>query len=131
VCFACQKKFKQAKGYTEKAIDLNPKFPEPYNNLGNIFLEEKQYEIAVDLYEKAISLNPDYAAAHSNLGLAYKKLNQYDKAIRSFKRAAEIDHKIPAAKVNDIMKKSKFKINFNWIIILIIGSVIIWILFAR
>lgn len=130
-CFAYQKKFKQAKEYIEKAIDLNLKFPEPYNNLGNIFLEEKNYIKAVDLYEKAISLNPDYAAAHSNLGLAYKKLNQYDKAVRSFKKAAEIDRKTPTEKVKEIMKKSKFKINFNLIIFLIIGLIIIWFLFTR
>ena len=130
-CFACQKKFKQAKEYIEKAIDLNSKFPESYNNLGNIFLEEKNYKKAVELYEKAINLNPDYAAAHSNLGLAYKKLNQYDKAVRSFKKAAEIDRKTPTAKVKEIMNKSKFRINSYFIIFLIIGLIIIWFLFTR
>lgn len=130
-CFACQKKFKQAKEYIEKAIDLNSKFPESYNNLGNIFLEEKNYKKAVELYEKAIDLNPDYAAAHSNLGLAYKKLNQYDKAVRSFKKAAEIDRKTPTVKVKEIMNKSKFKINIYFVIFLIIGLLIIWFLFTR
>ncbi|MEA2022204.1 MAG: tetratricopeptide repeat protein [Candidatus Caldatribacteriota bacterium] len=130
-CFACQKRFKQAKEYIEKAINLNPKFSEPYNNLGNIFLEEKNYKKAVELYEKAINLNPDYAAAHSNLGLAYKKLNQYVKAVRSFKKAAEIDRKTPTVKVKEIMNKSKIKINFNLIIFLIIGLIVIWFLFTR
>ena len=131
VCFACQKKFKQAKEYMEKAIELKSEFPEPYNNLGNIFLEEREYEKAVEFYKKAINLNPDYAAPYSNLGIAYKKLNLYSEAVKSFKKAAEIDRKFPTVKVKEIMKVSKAKISINWIILIIVGIVFIWFLSSR
>ena len=131
VCFACQKKFNEAREYMEKAIELDAEFPEPYNNLGNIFLEEKKYDKAVAFYKKAISLNSNYAAPYSNLGLAYKKLNKYNKAVDSFKRAAEIERKIPTVKTREIITQSKLKINLNWIILIIIGLLITWLLVAR
>jgi len=131
VCFACQKKFSQARTFLDKAITLDSELAEPYNNLGNICLEEKEYNSAVEYYKKAISLNPDFAAPYSNLGLAYKRLNQYNNAVNSFKRAAEIDRKIPAKKIKEIVNHSKTKINFVNIIFIVIVLLFIWFLLSK
>ena len=131
VCFAYQKKFKLAREYLGKAITFNAKFAEPYNNLGNIFLEEKNYDKAMEYYRKAINLDANYAAPYSNLGLVYKRLNQYNKAVHYFKKAAEIDRKLPSIEVKKIINHSRKKMNLEWIILLTIGILLIWLLLSR
>ncbi len=39
VCYASLRDFVKAKSYLEKALTLDIKYPETYNNLGNICLE--------------------------------------------------------------------------------------------
>ncbi|GAI65976.1 unnamed protein product, partial [marine sediment metagenome] len=99
-----------AKLYLEKALEIDVKYSEPYNNLGNIYLEEKEYEKAIELYKKALGLNPDYAAAHSNLGLAYKRLKRISEAVEHFKKASQIDRRAPLSEIKKIKIKSKNKI---------------------
>ncbi len=41
VCYASLRDFVKAKSYLEKALALDLEYAEPYNNLGNIYLEEK------------------------------------------------------------------------------------------
>jgi len=41
VCYASLKKIDKAKLYFEKSLGLDVKYAEPYNNLGNIYLEKR------------------------------------------------------------------------------------------
>ena len=110
---------------------LNPKYPEPYNNLGNICLEEKKYEESIELYKKALELNSDYSAAHSNLGLAYKRTKRINEAVIHFKRAAEIDRKAPLSEVKKIRMKTKTKNNIIIFILILAGLIILWFLLKK
>lgn len=74
-----------------EAVELDPKNPALYFNLGVISGEQGDFEKAKDYYKKCISLDPDYADAYINLGSAYleddkalveemnKNLNDFDK----------------------------------------------------
>ena len=50
----------EAANYFRKTIDLLPKDPDAYNNLGNVCKEEKKYEEAILTLTKFIELNPDH-----------------------------------------------------------------------
>ena len=82
--------FEKAINFSQKAIQINPKYAEPYNNLGLIFVYKGQLKKAITFYEKAILINPKYADAFSNMGLAYRELKEYNKEIDFYNKAIEI-----------------------------------------
>ena len=53
-----------------KAIELDPKYADAYNNLGNALRGQKKLDEAIAAYRKAIELDPKYANAHNNLAMA-------------------------------------------------------------
>jgi tetratricopeptide (TPR) repeat protein len=57
--------------YFDKAIEINPKFAEPYNNRGIAYCEKGQYDKAIADFNKAIEINPKFAEAYNNLGIVY------------------------------------------------------------
>ncbi len=74
-----------------KAIEIDPKYVDAYNNRGNArsTLGDKQGAIAD--YNKAIELNPTYARAYSNRGLARADLGDKQAAIVDYNKAIELD----------------------------------------
>jgi tetratricopeptide (TPR) repeat protein len=59
-----------AKLYKE-ALHLNPKLAAAYYNLGNDFLNQKQYRKAIREYDKALKLYPGDPWSLQNRGLAW------------------------------------------------------------
>ena len=76
----------------EKSIEVEPKFPDPYNNLGTILFEQGKLTKALELFEIAINLKPDYVDAYSNMGLVLKDMSLFDKALKTLK-GLEVDNK--------------------------------------
>ena len=74
-----------------QALELDPKNPALYFNLGVISGEQGEYEKAKEYYKECIALDPNYVDAYINLGSAYleddkvlveemnKNLNDFDK----------------------------------------------------
>ncbi|MDY6843815.1 MAG: tetratricopeptide repeat protein, partial [Thermodesulfobacteriota bacterium] len=84
--------FDKAIEYYKKAILENRNFVEAYNNLGNIYLNHKDFfDEAHALYQKALEINPNHGRSHNNMGTLYAKTGQLDLAISAFKKATEID----------------------------------------
>jgi tetratricopeptide (TPR) repeat protein len=79
--------------YYKNAMEKDPKFSWPHNNLGLIYYEQKKYAEAEKEYKKAIVLNPENAAPHSNLGLLYYEQKKYVEAEKKYNKAIEIDPK--------------------------------------
>jgi tetratricopeptide (TPR) repeat protein len=74
-----------------KAIDLNPKFAEAYNNRGLTYAKKGQYDKAISDFTKTIEINPSYTLAYQNRGIIYMiKLGDKNKACSDFKRACEL-----------------------------------------
>jgi tetratricopeptide (TPR) repeat protein len=61
-------------------VSKNPDEPSAWNNLGNMYAEQREYVKAIAAYEKALELNPDYALPHRNLSLVYENLGEAEKA---------------------------------------------------
>ncbi|MBO6291160.1 MAG: tetratricopeptide repeat protein [Selenomonas sp.] len=72
-----------------KAIDLDPKLANAWNNLGAVYYHLGNYSKAVEYYRKAIDLAPKDAVQWSNLGTAYNRLGNYDKGIECLYKAAD------------------------------------------
>ena len=90
--------YDRAIAYFNKAIELNPRDADAYNNRGLAYFEGKgQYDKAIVDYNKAIELNPRSAAAYNNRGLAYGYKGKYDKAISDCNKAIELNPRSAAA----------------------------------
>jgi len=76
--------YAQAREYFQKAININPLYPNAYHNLGLTYFSQTNYAEAVKYFQKAISKNDKYADSHLTLGLTYIKLNKPNDAIENF-----------------------------------------------
>lgn len=56
--------------------------PRHYNNLGNIYAQDKDYRNAIDYYRKALLVKPDFKDPALNLAKAYYLQKDYRAAIR-------------------------------------------------
>jgi tetratricopeptide (TPR) repeat protein len=63
------------KRFTE-AVDLNPNFPEAWNNLAYSLRLTGRYEEALKHYDRAIKLKPDFMQAHEYRARAYLALDR-------------------------------------------------------
>jgi tetratricopeptide (TPR) repeat protein len=80
-----------AKAQYEKALFLNPKYPEALNNLGTVYYGEKDYRKAENYYKKAMRLKANCASFYSNLGTAYFAEHKYKKGLDAYQHAFAID----------------------------------------
>ena len=80
--------------YFQKAVKLNKKDAEAWNNLGAVEYMSHQYGSAVDDYKKAVKLNKNAAIYHSNLGMAYFDRKDYKKARNEIGTALKLDPEI-------------------------------------
>ena len=56
-----------------KAIELDPKYAMPHNNLGIALDDKGRTDEAIVSFTKAIELDPKFAMAHDNLGNALQR----------------------------------------------------------
>jgi predicted O-linked N-acetylglucosamine transferase (SPINDLY family) len=74
-----------------KVIDLNPSFPDGYNNLGVVYRELDDLENALDFFNKAIALKPNFAFAYNNRGLIFKDKGMSEHALADYQKALTLD----------------------------------------
>src|ERR1035437_456615 len=84
----------------EKAVAINPKLVEAYNNLGSAYDDKGDIETAIFYYKKAIAINPKFAGAYNNLGIAYINKGDIETAIIYYKKAIAINPEYAKAYYN-------------------------------
>ena len=47
----------------QKALEINPDYPEALNNLGLMLNHQNEFQEAETYFRKALEINPDYAEA--------------------------------------------------------------------
>src|SRR5262249_17082331 len=77
--------------HLEKALQIYPHYLEGHNNLGNRYIELREYEKAVVQFQKAIDLNPRIMEPFSNLSVALFLLQRYPEAEAAARRALDLD----------------------------------------
>lgn len=80
-----------AKKQYERAIKLNPKYPEAINNLGTIYYAEKNYKKAIKYYKRALKCGNASASIYANLGAAYFGRKDYKHATVYYEEALKLD----------------------------------------
>lgn len=76
----------------QRAVKLDPKYPEAINNLGTIYYAQKDYSRAIKCYKKALKLNTtESASMYSNLGSAYFGKKDYKLASECYQHALQLD----------------------------------------
>jgi len=71
-------------------IQLNPLYPDAYNNLGVVLKERGRYQEARQAYIKATEIKPEFAEAHNNLGVVLKEIGKFDDARRAYLKAVDL-----------------------------------------
>jgi tetratricopeptide (TPR) repeat protein len=80
----------EAKKSLEESLKLKPGNPDALNEMGLIFLDEKNLIGARAWFDKCLETRPDYPAAHYNLGLVYRGLGLTGESEKSFRRYLEL-----------------------------------------
>jgi len=98
----------------------DPTYPTPektFYNLGDLYLQEKNYELAVMHFNRAVEKKPKFAMGYRGLGYAYMAMGKPEAATREFERAIEADPKdLPSlfelARINDQGGKTSEALSF-------------------
>lgn len=61
-----------------------------YNNIGEMFINKKDYEKAKKSFEIAFEIDPTFFEAHHNIGITQYYLKRYNEAISSFEKDINI-----------------------------------------
>jgi tetratricopeptide (TPR) repeat protein len=91
--YSMMDRYEEAIEYCKKAIELDPTFGNPYNDIGSYLIEQGDFEEAVPWLDQAIQA-PRYESRqfpHLNLGRVHEHTGHYRKALESYDRALEID----------------------------------------
>lgn len=62
-----------------QVITLNPSLPNAYHNLGNLYLEQKQYQTAEYYLLKALEVNPAFYFSYEALLKLYTETGETEK----------------------------------------------------
>jgi tetratricopeptide (TPR) repeat protein len=83
-----------------RAIDTDPDFGNPYNDIGAYFIELDQLDEAIPWLEKASEAKRYESPAfpHMNLGRIYEKKGDWFRAIDSYKTAVTLNPQYESAK---------------------------------
>src|SRR5213593_2188151 len=74
-----------------RAFELNPREGTPLIQLGEIYLEQNNFERAAEVLSQAVRVEPGSAIAYYALGRARYRLSEYAEAELAFTRAALLD----------------------------------------
>ena len=91
--YAMMDRFDEAIEMCHKAIETDPDYGNPYNDIGSYLIELERWEEAIPWLEKALAA-PRYEAyhyPHINLGRAYAHLGDYQKALAAYDAALALE----------------------------------------
>jgi tetratricopeptide (TPR) repeat protein len=76
-----------------QAIQVDPDFGNPYNDIGAYLIEQGKWEEAIPWFEKAMAAKRYEARAypHFNLGRVYEHQGRWEKAQNCYRKAFEVD----------------------------------------
>jgi tetratricopeptide (TPR) repeat protein len=75
----------QVEALLRKSVALDPKFPDAYLQLGNLYASQQKHLEAIEQYQRAIELNPDLAEAYYRLGQALARTGRNEQAEQALK----------------------------------------------
>lgn len=95
-----QGRIEEAIAQCKKAIQIDPEFGNPYNDIGAYLIEKGEYDEAVPWLERALQSRryDSYHYPHYNLGRVYRAKEMYAKARHHFEQALKFSADYTLAK---------------------------------
>lgn len=83
-----------------RAIEVDPDFGNPYNDIGAYLIEKGEYDKAIPWFEKAMQAKRYESPAfpHLNLGRVYERKGEWNKALDCYKEALTLNPNYALAK---------------------------------
>lgn len=91
----------EAKKVYEAVLTLDPGYIEALNNLGIIYIRDKDFDTAKETLEKAVRLHPTYVESYYNLACLYAIKGEIDKGIEYLNKAVSLDKNVREWARND------------------------------
>lgn len=98
----------EAERHLREATRINPRFGEPYHELGRVAFERGDLAAAVHWYEQALPLMPAAAAVQLDLAEALERLGDPAGALRGYLAAATLDPAAAQAHIGAAMLLDRF-----------------------
>ncbi|MDD5097631.1 MAG: tetratricopeptide repeat protein, partial [Candidatus Omnitrophica bacterium] len=80
----------EAMSLYQKAIAIDPTYPDPYNDLGVVYEAAGFNDRAEESYLKALKIDPNYLSAYSNLAFFYENKRDLEKAAFFWQKRADL-----------------------------------------
>ncbi len=91
--------YREAYRAYSKAIEIDPAYPEYYNDRGSLALKNGRPELALADYLRAVEIGPPFAEAYANLGQAYRALGRLPEAAAAYAHALELEPALQLARI--------------------------------
>jgi tetratricopeptide (TPR) repeat protein len=91
--YSFQQRYEDAIAECHKAIEVDPDFGNPYNDIGAYLIELERWEESIPWFHKALKAPryESYFFPHFNLGRVYEHLKQWKQAERCYRAALELN----------------------------------------
>lgn len=96
----------------ESLLQVAPRLAPAYNNLGSLYLRQREFKKAAAVLEKGLKIDPKMSSASALLGIALYELGDYAGAGRNLEsalRANPRDNNAELFLANDLIKLGKFE----------------------
>jgi tetratricopeptide (TPR) repeat protein len=119
-----QKLYSEAKGaeargdlagavsHYESLVQIAPHLGAAYNNLGSLYLRQREFKKAAAVLEKGLKIDPKMSSASALLGIAFYEMGDFAAARRSLEaalRANPADSNAELFLANDLLKLGEFE----------------------
>ena len=94
-------KLEEAKILYEKVVKMDPYNVQAFNNLGVIYMGEKNYTAAMLRFNYALDVKHDYSDAHYNLACVLAKKNDLPRSLSYLKKAIQLNPEVRQWAKND------------------------------
>ena len=84
-------RLQDAKRFYQEALRLDPSFVDALNNLGVLYIHDKNYAAAQKMFEKATRLKPGYVDAHYNLACLHAIKGEITQSLAHLKKAVSLN----------------------------------------
>jgi hypothetical protein len=82
---------KEAIGWFEKALEIDPRHANAWNDKGVALANLKRHEEGIQCFDKALAIDPRHADAWGNKGVALNNVGRCQEALTYLNKALEID----------------------------------------
>ena len=83
--------------YYTQGLQLDPRHPHIYTNLGSLLKDLGHLNEAIKMYQKAVECNPNFDVALANLGNAIKDQGRTQDSVVYYRRAVQVNPHFPEA----------------------------------